>query len=96
MPSQRGEQFPRRRHRDIPGDSHAEQRGQYQQLIERRRLISEPDSDLLRGRLAEAANTAVRKLAELGILTECTGGAHGRVFEAQDVVAVLTSPAAAR
>ncbi|HEX2297233.1 MAG TPA: Fic family protein [Pseudonocardiaceae bacterium] len=45
------------------------------------------------GRSFQAANTAVRKLVELGILTERTGRSHGRVFEARDIVAVLTSPA---
>ncbi|MCA1703895.1 MAG: Fic family protein, partial [Actinobacteria bacterium] len=44
------------------------------------------------GKSFQAANTAVRKLVELRILTERTGRTHGRSFEAQDIVAVLTSP----
>lgn len=48
------------------------------------------------GRSFQAANNAVRKLVELGILTERTGRTHGRVFEARDIVAVLTSPALRR
>lgn len=48
------------------------------------------------GRSFQAANTAVRKLVELGILTERTGRTHGRVFAAQDIVAVLTNPALRR
>ena len=41
------------------------------------------------GRSFQEANNAVRKLAELGILTERTGRTHGRVFEARDIVAAL-------
>lgn len=44
------------------------------------------------GKSFQAANNAVRKLVELGVLTERTGRTHGRVFEASGVVAALTRP----
>jgi len=46
------------------------------------------------GKTFQAANNAVRKLVELGILRERTGRTQWRLFEAKDVVAVLTAPVA--
>ncbi|MGH3914329.1 MAG: Fic family protein [Pseudonocardiaceae bacterium] len=46
----------------------------------------------LTGKSFQAANNAVRKLVELGVLIECTGRTQGRVFEARSVVAALTRP----
>lgn len=44
------------------------------------------------GKVFQTTNNAVRKLVELGLLVECTGRTHGRVFEAREVVAALTRP----
>ncbi|MGQ0779159.1 MAG: hypothetical protein ACT4NY_32890, partial [Pseudonocardiales bacterium] len=44
------------------------------------------------GKSFQAANNTVRKLVELGVLTERTGRTHGRVFEASGVVTALTRP----
>ncbi|MGH3943078.1 MAG: MarR family transcriptional regulator [Pseudonocardiaceae bacterium] len=44
------------------------------------------------GKSFQAANNAVRKFVDLGVLTERTGRTHGRVFEASGVVAALTRP----
>jgi Fic family protein len=45
------------------------------------------------GKTFQAANTAVSRLVELGVLTERTGRSQGRLFEASAVVDVLTAPA---
>jgi Fic family protein len=44
------------------------------------------------GKTFQAANNAVRKLVQLGILRERTGRKQWRFFEANEVVAILTGP----
>ena len=41
---------------------------------------------------ASAANNALRRLSELGIIQEITGGRYARVFAAQEVLAMLHRP----
>ena len=41
---------------------------------------------------ASAANNALRRLSELGIIQEMTGGRYARVFAAQEVLAMLHRP----
>jgi hypothetical protein len=43
------------------------------------------------GRSFEAANNAVTRLVEVGALTESTGGRRNRVFEARDLLELVTS-----
>jgi hypothetical protein len=38
-----------------------------------------------------AANSAIKRLAELGILREITGGSYDRLFVADEVLRTLTS-----
>ena len=41
---------------------------------------------------ASTANDAVRRLSELGVIQELTGGRYARVFAAQEVLAMLHRP----
>jgi Fic family protein len=40
----------------------------------------------------QAANTAIRRLVELGILEERTGRKYGRVFAARTVLNIINAP----
>ena len=57
-------------------------------------LISEPTLNVnsvvaASGKTTAAANTAVNKLVEEGVLVEVTGGKYNRIFQAVEVIAIL-------
>ena len=57
-------------------------------------LISEPTLNVnsvvaASGKTTAAANTAVNKLVEEGVLVEVTGARYNRIFQAAEVMAIL-------